>query len=140
MGVASCRVQAHGGLCERRAGERAMACTWRGGAEYIKFQLAGHVGGAEMARNETYKEGRVPLHTFRADVDYALAEALTKVGILGVKVWICTGEVYGKRDLFEIAGANSFAGNGAGNRREDRGPRGKRDGNRRRRGGDRRAR
>ena len=132
--------QLEGRVSYRRAIKTAIASTMRMGAEGIKIQIAGRVGGAEMARNETYKEGRVPLHTFRADVDYALAEALTKVDILGVKVWICTGEVYGKRDLFEIAGANSFSGNGEGNRREDRGPRGKRDGNRRRRGGDRQAR
>ena len=66
------------------------------GAEGIKIQISGRVGGAEMARSETYKEGRIPLHTFRADVDYALAEALTKVGLLGIKVWICNGEVYPK--------------------------------------------
>ena len=60
-----------------------------------------------MARSETIKEGRIPLHTFRADVDYCLAEALTKVGILGIKTWICHGTVYGKRDLFEIQGATS---------------------------------
>ena len=65
----------------------------RMGAEGIKIQISGRVGGAEMARSETYKEGRIPLHTFRADVDYALAEAITKVGILGVKVWIYKGEV-----------------------------------------------
>ena len=73
----------------------------RMGAEGIKIQISGRVGGAEMARSETFKEGRIPLHTFRADVDYCLTEALTKVGILGVKVWICHGTVYGKRDLFE---------------------------------------
>ena len=66
-----------------------------------------------MARSETMKEGRIPLHTFRADIDYCLTEALTKVGILGVKVWICQGTVYGKRDLFEIAGASASA-QGAG--------------------------
>ena len=76
-----------------------------------------------MARSETYKEGRIPLHTFRADVDYALAEALTKVGILGIKVWICTGEVYDKRDLFEIGGAAAAGQAGGGPRRDDRGPR-----------------
>ena len=63
-----------------------------------------------MARSETIKEGRIPLHTFRADVDYYLSEALTKVGILGIKTWICHGTVYGKRDLFEIQGAASQQG------------------------------
>ena len=60
-----------------------------------------------MARSETIKEGRIPLHTFRADVDYCLAVAITKVGTLGIKTWICHGTVYGKRDLFEIAGGAS---------------------------------
>ena len=91
-----------------------------------------------MARSETIKEGRIPLHTFRADVDYCLTEALTKVGILGVKVWICQGTVYGKRDLFEIAGASAQPHSGErGERRERRGDRrGERRGGRR--GGERR--
>ena len=132
--------QLEGRVSYRRAVKTAIASTMRMGAEGIKIQISGRVGGAEMARSETYKEGRIPLHTFRADVDYALAEAITKVGILGVKVWICTVELYGKRDLFEISGARSFTGTGEGGRRDDRGPRGKRDGNRKRRGGDRPAR
>jgi small subunit ribosomal protein S3 len=61
--------------------------------------ISGRLGGAEMARSEKYKEGRTPLHTLRADIDYALGEANTKVGVIGIKVWICKGEVYGKRDL-----------------------------------------
>jgi ribosomal protein S3 len=69
------------------------------GAEGIKVQITGRLNGAEMARKEMFKEGRTPLHTFRADIDYCQAEALTKVGLLGIKVWICRGEVYGKRDL-----------------------------------------
>ena len=76
-----------------------------------------------MARSETIKEGRIPLHTFRADVDFCLTEALTKVGILGVKVWICQGIVYGKRDLFEIAGASAQAPSGDRGERGDRGDR-----------------
>ena len=118
--------QLEGRISYRRAVKTAIASTMRMGAEGIKIQISGRVGGAEMARSETYKEGRIPLHTFRADVDYALAEALTKVGILGVKVWICTGEVYDKRDLFEIGGASATAGPGGaggGQRRDDRGPR-----------------
>ena len=79
--------------------EVQIASTMRMGAEGIKIQISGRLNGAEMARSEMYKEGRTPLHTLRADIDYALAEALTKVGLLGVKVWICRGEVYGKRDL-----------------------------------------
>ena len=69
------------------------------GAEGIKVQVSGRLNGAEMARSEMFKEGRTPLHTLRADIDYALVEALTKVGIVGIKVWICRGEVYGKREL-----------------------------------------
>ena len=102
--------QLEGRVSYRRAIKTTIASTMRMGAEGIKIQISGRIGGAEMARSETYKEGRIPLHTFRADVDYCLAEALTTVGILGVKVWICVGEVYGKRDLFEIAGASSVAG------------------------------
>jgi small subunit ribosomal protein S3 len=71
----------------------------RMGAEGIKVLISGRLNGAEMARNETYKEGRIPLHTFRADIDYHIAEAHTKVGLIGIKVWIFKGEVYGKRDL-----------------------------------------
>lgn len=77
----------------------AIASTMRAGAEGIKIMVSGRLNGAEMARSEMYKEGRTPLHTFRADIDYAHAEALTKVGIIGVKVWICRGEIYGKKDL-----------------------------------------
>jgi small subunit ribosomal protein S3 len=69
--------------------------------------ISGRLGGAEMARSESYKEGRIPLHTLRADIDYALAEAHTKVGLLGVKVWICNGEVFGKRDLSPNIGARN---------------------------------
>ena len=108
----------------------------RGGAEGIKIQISGRLNGAEIARSEMFKEGRTPLHTLRADIDYAQAEALTKVGILGIKVWICKGEVYGKRDL-----APSFtnpqpgqAGRRDGRERRDGGRRDRRDG---RRGGNR---
>ena len=73
----------------------------------IKIQICGRLNGAEMARAEMFKEGRTPLHTLRADIDYALVPALTKVGLIGVKVWICRGEVYGKKDL-----APNFTNNG----------------------------
>ena len=99
--------QLEGRVSYRRAIKTAIASTMRMGAEGIKVQISGRVGGAEMARSETIKEGRIPLHTFRADVDYCLAVAITKVGTLGIKTWICHGTVYGKRDLFEIAGAAS---------------------------------
>ena len=83
----------------RRAMKTSIASTMRMGAEGIKIMCSGRLGGAEMARTEQYKEGRIPLHTFRADIDYALSEALTTYGKIGIKVWICKGEVYGKRDL-----------------------------------------
>ncbi|MFW6371864.1 MAG: 30S ribosomal protein S3, partial [Bacteroidota bacterium] len=99
--------QIEGKISYRRAIKMAIASTMRMGAEGIKVLISGRLGGAEMARTETYKEGRIPLHTLRADVDYALAEALTKVGLIGVKVWICNGEVYGKRDLSPNVGVKS---------------------------------
>ena len=127
--------QVEGRVSYRRAIKMAVASTMRMGAEGIKVQISGRVGGAEMARNEMFKEGRTPLHTIRADIDYALAEAHTKVGVLGVKVWICNGEVYGKRDLSPNAGtaAGAAANPAQGERRE----RGERRGGRGR-GGDRR--
>ena len=91
--------QIEGKIAYRRAVKMAVAATMRAGAEGIKVQVAGRLNGAEMARSEMFKEGRTPLHTLRADIDYALVEAHTKVGVVGVKVWICRGEVYGKRDL-----------------------------------------
>ena len=69
----------------------SVASTMRMGAEGIKIMVSGRLGGAEMARTEFYKEGRIPLHTFRADIDYALSEAHTTYGRIGVKVWICKG-------------------------------------------------
>jgi len=77
----------------------ALAATMRMGAEGIKIKISGRLNGAEMARSEMHKEGRTPLHTFRADIDYALSEAHTQYGRIGVKVWICKGEVFGKIDL-----------------------------------------
>lgn len=91
--------QIEGKIAYRRAVKMAIASTMRIGAEGIKVLVSGRLNGAEMARSEMYKDGRTPLHTFRADIDYAHAEALTKVGIIGVKVWICRGEIYGKADL-----------------------------------------
>ena len=91
--------QVEGRISYKRATKMAIASTMRMGAEGIKVQVSGRLNGAEMARSEMFKDGRTPLHTFRADIDYALAEALTQYGLIGVKVWICRGEVYGKRDL-----------------------------------------
>jgi small subunit ribosomal protein S3 len=112
----------------------SIASTMRMGAEGIKCKLSGRLGGAEMARVEGYKEGRTPLHTLRADIDYALAEAHTTYGRIGVKVWICKGEVYGKRDLSPNIGmqAQKSGSPSGGSDRGDRG--GDRGG---RRGGDR---
>lgn len=83
----------------RRALKMAISSAMRLGVEGIKIKVSGRLGGAEMARSEEYKEGRTPLHTFRADIDYALKEANTIYGIIGIKVWICKGEVFSKRDL-----------------------------------------
>ena len=91
--------QVEGKIAYRRAIKMAIQNTMRAGAEGIKVQISGRLNGAEIARTEMLKEGRTPLHTFRADIDYCKTEALTKVGILGIKVWICRGEVYGDRDL-----------------------------------------
>jgi small subunit ribosomal protein S3 len=91
--------QIEGKVAYRRAVRMAIASTMRMGAEGIKVQVSGRLNGAEMARSEMYKDGRTPLHTLRADIDYALGEALTKTGLIGIKVWICKGMVYGNRDL-----------------------------------------
>ena len=124
--------QIEGRVSYRRAIKMAVANTMRVGAEGIKVQVSGRVGGAEIARSEMFKEGRTPLHTFRADIDYALAVASTKVGALGIKVWICNGEKYGKQDLTpaavaaanaQAAGAPRQGGRDRGGRRGDRRPR-----------------
>lgn len=99
--------QIEGKISYRRAIKMAIASTMRMGAEGIKVLVSGRLGGAEMARSEMYKEGRTPLHTLRADIDYAVCEAHTKVGVIGIKVWICNGEIYGKRDLSPNIGAKS---------------------------------
>ena len=125
--------QVEGKIAYRRAIKMAIQNTMRAGAEGIKVQICGRLNGAEMARNEMYKEGRTPLHTFRADIDYCQTEALTKVGLLGIKVWICRGEVYGKRDLTqsytqEKQGGGRSNNNGGG--RNGRGGNRKRNNNR----------
>ena len=106
----------------RRAIKMSIASTMRMGAEGIKVKISGRLNGAEMARSEMYKDGRTPLHTFRADIDYALAEAQTTYGKLGIKVWICKGEVYGKRDLSPNVGMSAGQKGGGrkpgGNRRK----------------------
>ncbi len=102
--------QIEGKIAYRRAVKMAIASTMRMDAQGIKVLVSGRLNGAEMARSETYKEGRIPLHTFRADIDYALSEALTKTGMIGVKVWICRGEIYGKADLSPNAGMGKKGG------------------------------
>ena len=88
----------------RRAIKMAIQSAMRMNAEGIKVQISGRLNGAEMARSETYKEGRIPLSTFRADIDYHISEAHTTYGLLGIKVWIMKGEVYGKRELSPLVG------------------------------------
>lgn len=128
--------QVEGRVSYRRAIKMAMASTMRMGAEGIKVLISGRLGGAEMARRELYKEGRTPLHTFRADIDYAHAEAHTKVGVTGIKVWICNGEVYGKRDLSPNSGVSAAsAAPQSGGGRNDRPRRGGRNEGRDNRGG-----
>ncbi|MCX6275048.1 MAG: 30S ribosomal protein S3 [Bacteroidetes bacterium] len=106
----------------RRAIKMSIASSMRMGAEGIKIKTSGRLGGAEIARSEQYKEGRTPLHTFRADIDFAIAEAQTSYGKIGVKVWICRGEVYGKRDLSPNIGTSATTGGPGGQRgeRDDR--------------------
>jgi len=110
----------------RRAIKMAIAATMRMNAEGIKITISGRLNGAEMARTETYMEGRVPLSTFRADIDYALAEAHTTYGRMGVKVWIMKGEVYGKRELSPLVGMSSGKKGGKGGGRRGAGGRSRR--------------
>jgi small subunit ribosomal protein S3 len=108
----------------RKATKMAIQATMRAGAEGIKVRLSGRLNGAEMARSEEYKEGRSPLHTFRADLDYAIVEANTVYGKIGVKVWLCRGEILEKVDLFPTPTKRDRKANtGRGNndrRRNDR--------------------
>ena len=124
--------QIEGRISYRRAIKMAMASTMRMNAEGIKVMVSGRLNGAEIARSETFKEGRIPLSTFRADIDYALAEAHTTYGRIGIKVWIMRGEVYGRQDLSpNFSQPSNGAGSSRGGRSEGRGER------RERRGGDR---
>ena len=102
----------------RRAIKMSIAASMRMNAEGIKIQISGRLNGAEMARSESYKEGRIPLSTFRADIDYAMVEAHTTYGRLGVKVWIMKGEVYGKRELSQLTGLRNSSGNSKKNNRQ----------------------
>ena len=106
--------QIEGRISYRRAAKMSVAAAMRMGAEGIKIKVSGRLAGAEIARVEGYKQGRTPLHTFRADIDYAAAEAHTTYGRIGIKVWICLGEIYGKRDLSPNIGMASKEKKGGG--------------------------
>jgi small subunit ribosomal protein S3 len=130
----------------KRAMKQAIASAMRVGSEGIKIKVSGRLAGSDMARTEQYKDGRVPLHTLRADIDYAISEAQTVYGKLGIKVWVFKGEVYGKRDLSPNVGAAANAagaqggndrGGDRGGRGGDRGGRGRSDNRGGARGGDR---
>ena len=118
--------------------KQSIASAMRVGTQGIKIRLAGRLGGAEMARTEEYKEGRIPLHTLRADIDYAISEAQTIYGKIGIKVWIFKGELYERRDLTPSAApaaadrSDRGTGSGGGNDRnkDRRGGRGGNDSNR----------
>jgi len=123
----------------KRATKMSIASTLRMGAEGIKVKLGGRLGGAEIARSEDFKQGRVPLHTFRMDIHYANVFAQTVYGKIGIKVWICKGEVLGKRELNPnfVGGKNDMSERRGGeerrpggDRRDDRRPGGGRDNNR----------
>lgn len=120
----------------KRAMKQAIASAIRVGAEGIKIKTSGRLAGADMARTEQYKEGRIPLHTLRADIDYAISEAQTVYGKIGIKVWIFKGEVYGKRDLSPNIGAAANAQQGGAQQGGPRGGGNERGGDRRGRGGD----
>jgi small subunit ribosomal protein S3 len=117
--------QLSGRVAFRRAMRKAMQTTMRGGALGIRIQCSGRLGGAEMSRSEFYREGRVPLHTLRADIDYGFYEARTTFGRIGVKVWIYKGDVAGSRAEREAqAAARAATQQRRPARRDDRGGRG----------------
>src|SRR5210317_923811 len=109
--AASIARQIESRISYRRAIKMAIAAAMRMNAEGIKVQISGRLNGAEMARSESFKEGRIPLSKFRADIDYALVEAHTTYGKLGIKVWIMKGEVYGKRELSPLTGMKKSSNN-----------------------------
>lgn len=104
----------------KRSVKMAIASAMRMGAEGIKVRVGGRLGGVEIARSEEFKEGRIPLHTLRADIDFAVAEAHTTMGRIGVKVWICRGEVFGKRDLSPNISDRRDRKKGGGNKGKER--------------------
>jgi len=108
--------QIEGRVSFRRAIKTSIASSMRLGAEGIKVLISGRLGGAEMARTEQYKEGRIPLHTLRANIDYSLVEAHTTYGRIGIKVWIFKGEIYGKPELVPTTIGGSKSRDNAGSR------------------------
>ena len=118
--AASIARQIENRISYKRAIKMAISATMRMNAEGIKIQISGRLNGAEMARNEHYKDGRIPLSTFRADIDYALVEAHTTYGRLGIKVWIMKGEVYGKRELSPLVGLSKKGDRGSRSNQKNR--------------------
>ena len=118
--AASIARQIENRISYRRAIKMSIAATMRMNAEGIKVQISGRLNGAEMARSESYKDGRIPLSTFRADIDYALVEAHTTYGRLGIKVWIMKGEVYGKRELSPLVGLSLASSKNKNNKQRRR--------------------
>lgn len=104
----------------RRAMKQAIASTMRVGAKGIKIRASGRLGGAEMARTEEYKEGRIPLHTLRADIDYEVSKANTIYGTIGIKVWIFKKEIYKKRELSLSVGGSSYVSKSSHRGRRER--------------------
>lgn len=121
--------QIEGRISFKRALKGAIGSTMRMGAEGVKIRISGRLNGAEIARSEQYKDGRTPLHTLRSDIDYALSEAQTVYGKIGIKVWICRGDIFGKVDLAPVTSERNDRREGGGR------PQNRRDGgdNRRRR-------
>jgi len=111
----------------KRAIKNAIQGTIKMGADGIKVRISGRLNGGEIARSEMYKEGRTPLHTLRSNIDYALVEAQTVYGKIGIKVWLCKGEIYGKVDLSPQTETDRKGSNNRGNDRRDRGGRDRRD-------------
>ncbi|MEL6676259.1 MAG: 30S ribosomal protein S3 [Bacteroidota bacterium] len=112
--------QLEGRVSFRRAMKSSLASTMRAGAQGCKIMASGRLGGSEMARTEQYKQGRIPLQTLRADIDYALVEAHTIYGVIGVKVWIFKKEIFGKVDLSPNVQTDRKRGGGGGNRKKRR--------------------
>jgi len=129
--------QLEGRVLFRRAMKKSMENTMRMGAEGIRIECSGRLGGSEMSRSERQNEGRVPLHTLRADIDYSQLTAITTYGTIGVKVWICRGEVIDAEPKPRSTPAGQSTSSGASDRGGDRGGRGGRGGDRGGRGGDR---